>query len=104
MLPRTRNQNGRRALANASDPSDESLGFAEADPADKKQAGEHHAPRPFSFGAGVDRCCTPPARHAGLDPASRFFLDPAAKKAGPRIKSGVTIQTDRKRVWSRLHP
>jgi hypothetical protein len=31
-------------------------------------------------------------RHAGLDPASTFFLSgDSQKKGGPRIKSGVTI-------------
>jgi hypothetical protein len=36
----------------------------------------------------------PHGRHAGLDPASTYFLDGlGGEEAGPRIKSGVTIQT-----------
>jgi hypothetical protein len=31
-------------------------------------------------------------RHAGLDPASTFFLPPQRKEGGPRIKSGVTVK------------
>lgn len=31
-----------------------------------------------------------PGRHAGLDPASRFFSYGAEEEAGPRLKAGVT--------------